>query len=137
LRYPASHRKNCLSVPKADVIVAALNFSPVRAFDSLARRDLNALADVEVVEIAESGSRIFPGHRYHNAPRPFDGIVRARCKIGMTNLAYNMRHFVCLEGWPRPGEPARSSRCNLSLPWSMGIGNTDRSQALNNVTKAD
>ena len=25
------------------------------------------------------------------------GIVRARCKIGMTNLAYNMRRFVCLE----------------------------------------
>jgi hypothetical protein len=25
------------------------------------------------------------------------GIVRARCKIG-TNLVYNMRHFVCLEG---------------------------------------
>ena len=26
------------------------------------------------------------------------GIVRARCKIGMTNLVYNMRRFVCLEG---------------------------------------
>jgi transposase, IS5 family len=25
------------------------------------------------------------------------GIVRARCKIGMTNLAYNMRRFICLE----------------------------------------
>jgi hypothetical protein len=25
------------------------------------------------------------------------GIVRARCKIGMTNLVYNMRHFVFLE----------------------------------------
>jgi transposase, IS5 family len=25
------------------------------------------------------------------------GIVRARCKIGMTNLIYNMRRFVCLE----------------------------------------
>ena len=25
------------------------------------------------------------------------GIVRARCKIGMTNLAYNMRRFVRLE----------------------------------------
>jgi hypothetical protein len=25
------------------------------------------------------------------------GIVRARCKIGMTNLAYNMLRFVCLE----------------------------------------
>ncbi len=25
------------------------------------------------------------------------GIVRARCKIGMTNLAYNIRRFVCLE----------------------------------------
>ena len=25
------------------------------------------------------------------------GIVRARCKIGMTNLVYNMRRFVCLE----------------------------------------
>ena len=24
-------------------------------------------------------------------------IVRARCKIGMTNLVYNMRRFVCLE----------------------------------------
>ena len=24
------------------------------------------------------------------------GIVRARCKIGMTNLVYNMRRFVCL-----------------------------------------
>ena len=25
------------------------------------------------------------------------GIVRARCKIGMTNLVYNMRRFICLE----------------------------------------
>jgi hypothetical protein len=25
------------------------------------------------------------------------GIVRARCKIGMTNLDYNMRRFICLE----------------------------------------
>ena len=25
------------------------------------------------------------------------GIVRARCKNGMTNLVYNMRQFVCLE----------------------------------------
>ncbi len=25
------------------------------------------------------------------------GIIRARCKIGMTNLVYNMRRFVCLE----------------------------------------
>jgi hypothetical protein len=25
------------------------------------------------------------------------GIVRARCKIGMTNLVYNMRRFVCLK----------------------------------------
>jgi len=25
------------------------------------------------------------------------GIVRARCKIGMTNLVYNMRRFVCLD----------------------------------------
>src|SRR3982074_883821 len=25
------------------------------------------------------------------------GIVRARCKIGMTNLVYNMRRLVCLE----------------------------------------
>ena len=25
------------------------------------------------------------------------GIVRARCKIGMTNLVYNMRRFACLE----------------------------------------
>ena len=25
------------------------------------------------------------------------GIVRARCKIGMTNLVYNMRRFVCIE----------------------------------------
>jgi hypothetical protein len=25
------------------------------------------------------------------------GIVRARCKIGMTNLVYNMHRFVCLE----------------------------------------
>jgi hypothetical protein len=25
------------------------------------------------------------------------GIVRARFKIGMTNLVYNMRRFVCLE----------------------------------------
>jgi IS5 family transposase len=25
------------------------------------------------------------------------GIVRAPCKIGMTNLVYNMRRFVCLE----------------------------------------
>ena len=25
------------------------------------------------------------------------GIVRARCKIEMTNLVYNMRRFVCLE----------------------------------------
>jgi hypothetical protein len=25
------------------------------------------------------------------------GIVRARCKIGMTKLAYNIRRFVCLE----------------------------------------
>ena len=25
------------------------------------------------------------------------GIVRARCKIGMTNLDYNMRRFVCHE----------------------------------------
>jgi IS5 family transposase len=25
------------------------------------------------------------------------GIVRARCKIGLTNLVYNMRRFVCLE----------------------------------------
>ena len=24
------------------------------------------------------------------------GIIRARCKIGMTNLVYNMRRFVCL-----------------------------------------
>ena len=24
-------------------------------------------------------------------------IVRARCKIGMTNLVNNMRHFICLE----------------------------------------
>ena len=24
------------------------------------------------------------------------GIVRARCKIGMTNLVYNMCRFVCL-----------------------------------------
>jgi tetrahydromethanopterin S-methyltransferase subunit G len=31
------------------------------------------------------------------------GIVRARCKIGMTNLVYNMRR-----GWRlRPGEPER------------------------------
>ena len=33
------------------------------------------------------------------------GIIRARCKIGMTNLVYNMRRFVCL--WPRPRDPAR------------------------------
>jgi len=26
------------------------------------------------------------------------GIVRARCKIGMTNLVYNMRRFIILEG---------------------------------------
>ncbi len=25
------------------------------------------------------------------------GIIRARCKIGMTNLVYNMRRVVCLE----------------------------------------
>jgi hypothetical protein len=25
------------------------------------------------------------------------GIVRAQCKIGMTNLVYNMRRFACLE----------------------------------------
>ena len=25
------------------------------------------------------------------------GIVRARCKIGMTNLVYTTRRFVCLE----------------------------------------
>jgi len=25
------------------------------------------------------------------------GIVRARCKIGITNLVYNMRRFICLE----------------------------------------
>ena len=25
------------------------------------------------------------------------GIVRSRCKIGMTNLVYDMRRFVCLE----------------------------------------
>jgi hypothetical protein len=25
------------------------------------------------------------------------GIVRAKCKIGMTNLVYNMRGFACLE----------------------------------------
>ena len=25
------------------------------------------------------------------------GIVRVRCKIGMTNLVYYMRRFVCLE----------------------------------------
>ena len=25
------------------------------------------------------------------------GIICARCKIGMTNLVYNMRRFVCLE----------------------------------------
>ena len=25
------------------------------------------------------------------------GIVRARCKIGMANLVYNMRRFICLE----------------------------------------
>jgi len=25
------------------------------------------------------------------------GIVRASCKIGMANLVYNMRRFVCLE----------------------------------------
>ncbi len=32
------------------------------------------------------------------------GIVRARCKIGMTNLLYNMRHFIFLE---RMAEAAR------------------------------
>ena len=36
------------------------------------------------------------------------GIVRARCKIGMMNLVYNMRRFVCLERISaQPGEPAR------------------------------
>ena len=35
------------------------------------------------------------------------GIVRARCKIGMTNLVYNMRRFVCLKGCLRPRDPAR------------------------------
>jgi Arginase family len=34
-----------------------------------------------------------------SSTRPSDSrsIVRARCKIGMTNLVYNMRRFVCLE----------------------------------------
>lgn len=31
------------------------------------------------------------------------GIARARAKIGMANLAYNMRRFVWLEGRPAPG----------------------------------
>jgi len=31
------------------------------------------------------------------------GIARARAKIGMVNLAYNMRRFVWLEGRPAPG----------------------------------
>jgi hypothetical protein len=44
-----------------------------------------------------SAKGMVPSHRL--APRIMRtiGIVRARCKIGMTNLAYNMRRFVCLE----------------------------------------
>jgi transposase, IS5 family len=43
------------------------------------------------------------------------GIVRARCKIGMTNLAYNMRRFVCLERMAAgPGEPARHALGRVS-----------------------
>ena len=53
---PASHRKNAFSVPKVDVIVAALNFSSVRAFDSFKTGfERLGLLDVKVVEIAELG----------------------------------------------------------------------------------
>jgi hypothetical protein len=43
------------------------------------------------------------------------GIVRARCKIGMTNLAYNMRRFVCLEKMTAAvSEPARHALGHVS-----------------------
>jgi IS5 family transposase len=38
------------------------------------------------------------------------GIVRARGKIGMTNLAYNMRRFICLERMSRAAESGRDRR---------------------------
>src|ERR1700731_1786727 len=41
------------------------------------------------------------------------GIVRARCKIGMTNLVYNMRRFVCLE---RMAATGRSDACLYRRP---------------------
>ena len=51
------------------------------------------------------------------------GIVRARCKIGMTNLVYNMRRFVCLERMTAArslsGDRSRdrSGTCDRSAPW--------------------
>ena len=43
------------------------------------------------------------------------GIVRARCKIGMMNLVYNMRFSSASKGWPpRPGEPARHALGRVS-----------------------
>src|SRR6202035_1205589 len=41
------------------------------------------------------------------------GIVRARCKIGMTNLVYNMRRLVCLE---RMAATGRSDACLYRRP---------------------
>jgi transposase, IS5 family len=51
------------------------------------------------------------------------GIVRARCKIGMTNLVYNMRRFVCLERMVAKGRPSRRTASTPSAKpglWSAG-----------------
>jgi len=43
------------------------------------------------------------------------GIVRARCKIGMTNLVYNMRRFVCLERMTAAAGKRRATRWSREL----------------------
>ena len=74
------------------------------------------------------------------------GIVRARCKIGMTNLVYNMRRFVCLErmtaaaggtGAPRVGsrELSRSSQ-HLRNQWRLQAASM-KGQGLNDLPRCE
>ena len=77
-------------------------FDPVMKYPAKARKAANTTrskvrARVEhVVGDQKSAMGAEIGHTI--------GIVRARCKIGMTNLVYNMRRFIILE---RMAEVAR------------------------------